>query len=138
MRSLNRVTLIGNLAADPEMRETATGKKVANFALATNRQWKSDDGKTVSATDFHKVVAWRRLGEICGEYLKKGAGIYLEGSIKNRSYENKDGEKKYLTEIVARNIKFLNLKKDKDGNPKASIDPVDPDSDDGNDEDSEE
>ncbi|MFC1600254.1 single-stranded DNA-binding protein [Patescibacteria group bacterium] len=126
MRSLNRVTLIGNLAADPEMRETASGKKVANFALATNRQWKSDDGKTISATDYHKVVAWKRLGEICGEYLKKGAGIYLEGSIKNRSYESKEGEKKYLTEIIARNVKFLNLKKDKDGNPKASIDPVDP------------
>lgn len=138
MRSLNRVTLIGNLAADPEVRETATGKKVANFALATNRQWKNEDGKTISATDFHKVVAWRKLGEICGKYLKKGAGIYLEGSIKNRSYENKDGEKKFLTEIIARNIKFLNLKKDKDGNPKASIDPVDPDSDDNNEEDSEE
>jgi len=134
MRSLNRVTLIGNLAADPEIRETNSGKKVANFALATNRQWKNDDGKKVTATDYHKVVAWKRLGEICGEYLKKGAGIYLEGLLKNRSYEDKDGVKRYLTEIVAKNVKFLNLKKDKDGNPKASIDPVDPESD----EDSEE
>jgi len=128
MRSLNRVALIGNLAADPEMRETSTGKPVANFSLATNRQWKSDDGKKVTATDFHRVVAWKRLGEICGEFLRKGAAIYLEGTLKNRSYETKEGDKKYLTEIVAKNIKFINLKKDKDGNPKASIDPVDPDS----------
>ena len=117
---------MGNLAADPEMRETSTGKAVANFSIATNRQWKDEEGKKISATDYHKVVAWKRLGEICGEYLKKGSSIYLEGTLKNRSYETKEGDKRYLTEIVARNIKFLNLKKDKDGNPKASIDPVDP------------
>lgn len=128
MRSLNRVSLIGNLAADPEMRETSTGKPVANFSLATNRQWKDDSGKKINATDYHRVVAWKRLGEVCGEYLKKGSAIYLEGALKNRSYETKEGEKKYLTEIVANNIKFLKLKNDKDGNPKASIEPVDPES----------
>jgi len=128
MRSLNRVSLIGNLAADPEMRETSTGKPVANFSIATNRQWKDEAGKKITATDYHRVVAWKRLGEICGEYLRKGAAIYLEGSLKNRSYETKEGDKRYLTEIIASNIKFINLKKDKDGNPKASIDPVDPES----------
>ncbi len=117
---------MGNLAADPEVRETTTGKAVANFSLATNRQWKDENGKKISVTDYHRVVAWRRLGEITGEFLKKGAAIYLEGSLLNRSYKNKEGETKYLTEIVANNIKFINLKKDKDGNPKASIDPVDP------------
>lgn len=117
---------MGNLAADPELRETTTGKAVANFSLATNRQWKDESGKKISATDYHRVVAWRRLGEITGEFLKKGAAIYLEGSLQNRSYKTKDGDTKYLTEIIANNIKFLNLKKDKDGNPKASIDPVDP------------
>lgn len=121
---------MGNLAADPEVRETSTGKPVANFSLATNRQWKDENGKKISVTDYHRVVAWRRLGEITGEFLKKGAAIYLEGALQNRSYKTKDGDTKYLTEIVANNIKFLNLKKDKDGNPKASIDPVDPASDD--------
>ncbi len=124
---------MGNLAADPEIRETSTGKAVANFSLATSRQWKDEEGKKISATDFHRIVAWKRLGEICGEYLKKGAAIYLEGSLKNRSYETKEGEKKYLTEIVANNIKFINLKKDKDGNAKASIDPVEPESEEDSD-----
>jgi single-strand DNA-binding protein len=117
---------MGNLAADPEVRETSTGKPVANFSLATNRQWKDENGKKISVTDYHRVVAWRRLGEITGEFLKKGAAIYLEGSLLNRSYKTKEGDTRYLTEIVANNIKFINLKKDKDGNPKASIDPVDP------------
>lgn len=117
---------MGNLAADPDLRETTTGTKVATFSIATGRQWKNSDGKDVHATDFHRVVAWRKLGELCGEYLKKGAGIYLEGTLRNHSYETKEGEKKYMTEIVANNVKFINLKKDKDGNSKASVDPVDP------------
>lgn len=124
MRSLNRVTLMGNLASDPDLRETTTGKKVANFALATNRQWKNPDGEQKRTTDFHRVIAWHRLGEICGEYLKKGSSIYLEGMIKNRSYETKEGETKYVTEIVAKDVNILTWKKNKDGQPHASVEPI--------------
>lgn len=127
MRSLNRVTLIGNLAADPDLRETTTGKKVANFALATNRHWKNSDGEQKRATDYHRVIAWHRLGEICGEYLKKGSSIYLEGMLKNRSYETKEGETKYVTEIVAKDINILTWKKNKDGQPNASVEPIEDD-----------
>ena len=124
MQSLNRVTLIGNLAADPEVRETSTGKKVANFALATNRKWNSPDGEKKHATDYHKVVAWHKLGEICGEYLKKGSSVYLEGLLKNSSYENDKGETKYVTEIIANNVNILTWKKNKDGKPDAELESI--------------
>jgi single-strand DNA-binding protein len=127
MRSLNRVTLMGYLAADPDVRQTSNGINVANFSLATNREWKDNDGKKKHATDFHRVVAWRRLGEICGEYLKKGSSIYLEGELKNRSYENKEGEKKYYTEIVAKDVNILTWKKNKEGEPNATVEPIVPD-----------
>lgn len=127
MRSLNRVTLMGYLAADPDVRQTSNGINVANFSLATNREWKDDNGDKKHATDFHRVVAWRRLGEICGEYLKKGSSIYLEGELKNRSYENKEGEKKYYTEIVAKDVNILTWKKNKEGQPNATVEPIVPD-----------
>ena len=84
MRSVNKVILVGHLAADPEMRETPQGHKVANFKVATNRDWKSADGERHEATDYHKVIAWRKLGEICCDHLKKGTGIYMEGCLMNR------------------------------------------------------
>ena len=115
---------MGNLAADPEMRETQSGIPVANFALATNRSWKDTEGKEKRATDYHRIIAWNKLGEICGEYLKKGSSIYLEGQLRNRSYETKDGEKKYLTEIVARDINILTWKKNKSGEPDAEMKPI--------------
>ena len=124
MRTLNRVTLMGNLVADPDLRETNTGRSVANFSLATNQSWKTPEGEQKRATDFHRVVAWHKLGEICGEYLKKGSSIYLEGVLRNRSYENGEGEKKYFTEIVARDVNILTWKKSKDGQPNASMEPI--------------
>ena len=104
MRSVNNVVLMGNLVADPELRETNTGKKVAHMSVATNRKRKNKDGEPTLSTDFHRVIAWQKLGEICGEHLTKGSSVYVEGSINNRSYETKEGEKRYITEIVARNI----------------------------------
>jgi len=121
MRSLNRVVLIGNLAADPDVRETTSGKTVVNFAIATNYSWKNGDGETESSTDYHKIVAWNKLGEICGKYLKKGSSIYLEGRIKNRSYETKEGEKKFFTEIIATDVNILTWKKNGSGQPDPEV-----------------
>lgn len=124
MRSLNRVVLIGNLAADPDVRETAKGKIVVNFAIATNYSWKNADGEKEKSTDYHKIVAWNKLGEICGKYLKKGSSIYLEGRLKNRSYETKEGEKKFFTEIVATDVNILTWKKNDAGQPDPEVKPL--------------
>jgi single-strand DNA-binding protein len=112
---------MGNLAADPDLIETNSGKKVANFAIATNLKWKDNEGTEKRSTDFHRIIAWNKLGEICGEYLKKGSGVYLEGKLRNRSYETKEGEKKYLTEIVADDINILTWKKSRDGQPDVDV-----------------
>ena len=124
MRTLNRVELIGNLAADPDIRETLSGKKVANFSIATNRGWKSPQGSEKHATDYHRVVAWNKLGEICGEHLKKGSSVLIDGALRNRSYETKEGDKRYVTEIQANNINILTWKKTKNGQPEADMKPI--------------
>jgi single-strand DNA-binding protein len=96
-KSLNKVMLIGNLGKDPELRYTTSGVAVATFTLATNESWRDQDGNTQERTEWHNIVAWRKLAEICGEWLKKGKKIYLEGRIQTRSYDDKNsGIKKYL------------------------------------------
>ncbi|MDE3058659.1 MAG: single-stranded DNA-binding protein [Bacteroidota bacterium] len=105
-KSLNKVQLIGNLGADPEMRYTSSGIAVATFRIATSNSWKDQDGNTQERTDWHNIVAWRKLAEICGEWLKKGRRIYIEGKLQTRSYE-KDGVKKYITEVVADDMIML-------------------------------
>jgi len=114
MRSVNKVVIMGHLATDPEVKTTTTGKAVAKFKIATNRDWKSDDGERHQATDYHKIVVWQKLAEICGEHLRKGAGVYLEGRIMNSNFKDKAGIDRYTTEIVADNINFLSFKKNKD------------------------
>lgn len=114
MRSVNKVVLMGHLAADPEVKATNNGHAMARFSIATNRDWKSSEGERHEATDFHKVVAWQKLAEICGQYLKKGAGVYLEGRLTNRKYQDKEGVDRSFTEIVADSINFITLKKTKD------------------------
>ncbi len=105
---LNKVMLIGRLTRDPESRTTPQGLTVANFSLATSRVWKDQSGKQQEATEFHNVVAWRRLGEICVQYLKKGRQVYLEGHLQTRSWDDKtSGQKKYRTEVVADNMIML-------------------------------
>ncbi|MCD6109268.1 single-stranded DNA-binding protein [bacterium] len=121
MKSLNRVSLLGNLVADPEVRETQNGNSVANFAIATNRRWKNTDGELKGKTDFHRVVAWRKLGQLCGEYLKKGSSVYLEGQLQNRTYDTDKGEKRFITEIVAKDINILTWKKGKEGAVDAEV-----------------
>jgi len=115
MRSVNKVVLMGHLATDPELKATNSGSAMARFKLATNRDWKSSDGEKHEATDFHKVVAWKKLAEIAGQYLKKGAGVYLEGRLTNYRYQDKQGVDRNVTEIVADSINFITLKKSKDG-----------------------
>jgi single-strand DNA-binding protein len=107
-RSLNKVMLIGNLGKDPELRYTTGGVAVATFSLATNESWKDQDGNQQERTEWHNIVAWRKLAEISGEYLKKGRKVYIEGRIQTRSYDDRNtGAKRYITEIVADNLLLL-------------------------------
>ncbi len=107
-RSLNKVMLIGNLGKDPEMRYTPAGVPVASFSMATSESWRDQDGNTQERTEWHNIVAWRKLAEICAEYLKKGKKVYIEGRIQTRSYDDKNtGQKRYITEIVADNMIML-------------------------------
>jgi single-strand DNA-binding protein len=107
MASLNKVMLIGNLGADPEIRYTPSGAAVANFRMATKDQWTSKEGEKQERTEWHKIVAWRRLGEICGEYLHKGSLVYIEGSLQTRDWEDRDGNKRWTTEIIAWRMQML-------------------------------
>ncbi len=107
-RSLNKVMLIGNLGKDPEMRYTPAGVPVASFSMATSESWRDQDGNTQERTEWHNIVAWRKLAEICAEYLKKGKKVYIEGRIQTRSFDDKNtGQKRYMTEIIADNMIML-------------------------------
>jgi len=105
--NLNKAMIIGNLTRDPEIRNTATGQSVASFAIATNLVWKDQSGQKQEKVEFHNIVAWRRLAEICGQYLKKGAKVYVEGRLQTRDWVGQDGIKRYRTEIVAENLIML-------------------------------
>jgi len=107
--------LIGHLAADPELRQTKSGKAVANFPLATNRLVKSEEGKKQEVADFHRVVAWSKLAEICSQYLIKGMAVFIEGRLTNTSFDDKDGVRHFRTEIVADTLNILTPKKSRDG-----------------------
>ncbi len=110
MPSLNRVQLIGRLGKDPETRFTPNGKKVAHFSLAVGNRWKSGEGETRESTDWFNVEAWGRLGEVCAQYLHKGSLVFLEGRLKTDKYEDKSGETKYFTKVVAATFQFLDRK----------------------------
>ncbi len=105
--SVNKVLLIGRLGADPELRYTADGVPVATFNVATSETFKDRSGTKQERTEWHRVVAWRKLGEISGEYLKKGKLVYIEGKIQSREYEAKDGTKRKTFEIIASEMKML-------------------------------
>jgi single-strand DNA-binding protein len=107
MSNVNKVILIGRLGADPEMRYTADGTPVATFRMATTETRKNKDGAKVEQTEWHRIVAWRKLGEISAEYLKKGKLVYIEGRIQSREYEGRDGVKRRAYEIVASSMKML-------------------------------
>jgi single-strand DNA-binding protein len=106
-RSLNRVQLIGNLGADPELRTTPGGSRVATLSVATNRSWTDRQGQTQEKTEWHRVICWDRLAEICEQYLKRGDRVYVEGSVEYRQWEGQDGQTRYTTEIRCRDMIML-------------------------------
>ena len=109
MAGINKVILVGNLGADPEIRYSPGGMAVVNFSLATSETF-SKDGQKQTKTEWHKIVAFGKLAEICGQYLSKGKQVYIEGKIQTRSWDDKEGNKKYTTEIVANSMQMLGSK----------------------------
>ena len=107
MASVNKVILVGNVGRDPELRYTQGGQPVASFSVATNERFKDRDGNWKDRTEWHRIVAWARLAEICGEYLRKGSQVYIEGRIQTRDWEDKEGNKRQTTEIVALGMQML-------------------------------
>jgi single-strand DNA-binding protein len=106
-RSLNKAQLIGNLGADPEVRSTTSGTRVATLSIATSRRWNDRQGQQQEKTEWHRVVCWDKLAEICERFLKRGDRVYVEGSIEYRQWEGQDGQTKYTTEIRARELIML-------------------------------
>lgn len=115
--SLNRAQLIGNMTRDPEMRQIPGGQVVASFGIATNFTWKSASGEKQNKTEFHNIVAWGKLAEICGQYLKKGMKVFIEGRIQTREWDAEDGSKRNRTEINADNMIMLGQKGEGTGAP---------------------
>jgi len=114
MPSLNRVTLIGHLGQDPELRYTPNGNAAANFSLATNEKWKDKKtGQDNERTEWHKIVVWGKTAEICKEHLSKGQAVYIEGRLQTRKWEDKTGQARYTTEVVADQVLFLGGKGEK-------------------------
>ena len=109
-RGVNKAIVIGNLGADPELRYTPGGAAVATFSVATNESWTDANGERQERTEWHRIVAWRKLAETCGEYLKKGSRVYVEGRLRTRSWEGQDGVKRYTTEIEARDMMMLDAR----------------------------
>ncbi|OGL49811.1 MAG: single-stranded DNA-binding protein [Candidatus Schekmanbacteria bacterium RBG_13_48_7] len=109
---VNKVILIGHLGRDPELRYTPNRQPVANFTMATSENWVSKDGQKETKTEWHRIVAWGKLGEICHEYLVKGKQVYIEGRLQTRSWEDQNGNKRNTTEIVAQNMVMLGSKDD--------------------------
>ncbi len=104
---VNKVILVGNLGKDPEVRFTPNGRALAKFPVATSERWTDQDGNKQERTEWHNVVVWGKQAETCGQYLSKGRQVFVEGSIRSRQYDDKDGNKRYMTEIVARDVRFL-------------------------------
>ena len=116
---LNKVMIIGRLGKDPEIRHTQTNTAVANFTVATTDLWKDREGQQQEKTEWHRVVAWGRLGEICGQYLTKGKQVYVEGSLQTRQWEDQNGQKRYTTEIKALSMQMLGSRGDTGAVPAA-------------------
>jgi len=119
---MNKVLLLGRLGNDPEVRYTTNGGAVANFNLATNESWTDKSGQKQERTEWHRVVVWGKLGELCGQYLTKGRQASLEGKLQTREWTDKEGNKRYTTEIVAQNVQFLGGPGDRAGQSASSSD----------------
>ena len=107
MAGVNKAILVGNLGRDPELRTTPNGQSVVNFTLATSETWTDKSGERVERTEWHRIVVWGRTAETCAQYLSKGRTVYIEGRIQTREWEDKDGHKRYTTEINANTVNFI-------------------------------
>jgi len=105
--TVNKVILIGNLGKDPEVRYTQSGRAVARFSIATTEFWNDQEGNRQERTEWHNIIVWGKQGETCAQYLAKGRQVFIEGSIRSRSYDDKSGTKRYITEIIAQRVRFL-------------------------------
>jgi single-strand DNA-binding protein len=123
--NLNRAMIIGNLTRDPEVRTTTSGQNVCNFSVATSSQWTDASGQKQERVEYHNIVAWGKLADICGQYLGKGRKVYVEGRLQTRDWETQDGQKRKTTEIVAENMIMLD-KKDASAAPRPPSDSTQP------------
>lgn len=112
MRSVNKVILIGNVTRDPELRQTQSGQAVCTFGLATNREWVTSDSRKKSSAEYHEIVAWAQLADICSKYVRKGKLLYIEGYLKTRSWDTPEGIRKFKTEVVIQDMIMLEKRKD--------------------------
>ncbi|HLQ65981.1 MAG TPA: single-stranded DNA-binding protein [Candidatus Limnocylindrales bacterium] len=115
MAGVNKVILVGNLGSDPELRTTPGGQRVANFRLATSRQWTGNDGQKQEKTEWHSIVAWAKLADICERYLTKGKQVYVEGRLETRSWQDKEGQTRYKTEIICETMQMLGRPGERNG-----------------------
>jgi single-strand DNA-binding protein len=107
MAGINKVILVGNLGKDPEVRHTPQGNAVCNLSVATSESWNDKNGQKQERTEWHRVVVWGKLAELCSKYLQKGRQVYLEGKLQTRAWDDKDGNKRYTTEVLANTVQFL-------------------------------
>jgi single-strand DNA-binding protein len=105
--SVNKVILVGNLGRDPEIRYTPSGRAVARFPLATGEVWNDAEGNRQERTEWHNIVVWGKQAETCGQYLAKGRQVYIEGAIRSRAYDDRDGNRRYITEVIGQRVQFL-------------------------------
>ena len=115
MAGVNKAILVGNLGRDPELRQTPNGQSVVNFTLATSENWTDKSGERQERTEWHRIVAWGRTAEMCNQYLSKGRTVYVEGRIQTREWEDKDGNKRYTTEVNAQTVNFIGPRTDGGG-----------------------
>jgi len=115
MRSINKVIIIGNVTRDPEIKQTVSGQPIATFGIATNRDWMTRNGERHTSSEFHEVVAWSKLADICSKYIHKGKLVYIEGYLKTRSWDTPEGVKKFRTEIVVNDLIMLDKRANGEG-----------------------
>jgi len=121
MSGVNKVIIIGNLGKDPEVRHTPQGIAVASFSVATSESWNDkSSGEKQERTEWHRIVVWNKLAELCGKYLAKGRKVYVEGKLQTRSWEDKEGQKRYTTEIVANTVQFLSSTQERSSHDQSS------------------
>ncbi|MBN2000142.1 single-stranded DNA-binding protein [candidate division KSB1 bacterium] len=127
--TLNKVMLIGRLGQDPELKYTPTGVAVVQLSIATNTSYRDQDGKNIEQTEWHRVVVWRKAAEMISQYAKKGSSVYVEGRLGTRSWDDKDGNKRYMTEVTANQIQFVGGRSDTGGSPTPPSTPQPPEPD---------